>query len=268
MVPRHETSSKRGTKSWGAYGRRMTRALVAILLVVLPATTACGQDTTAPDLDDAESRILFIGNSLTYENDLPGAVATVAGAVGRDVSVASVAWPNYALEDHWYDGIADVIRTLTPDVVVMQQGPSSLPESQVHLATWADSLSRVVKEIGGTPAMMMVWPPPGYSFDAVRDSYRGAAEKIDGVFIPAGEALRALSVRAPGTSPYGPDAFHPSDAGTVLAAYVVVGTLFDDPVAGLDARLSARNGGRSIDVRGADLAVMQGIADSVVAAWR
>jgi len=239
-----------------------------MLLVALPATAACGQDATAPELDDAEYRILFIGNSLTYENDLPGAVATVAGARGRDVSVASVAWPNYALEDHWYDGVGDVIRALSPDAVVMQQGPSSLPESQLHLATWADSLSRVAKEIGATPAMLMVWPPPGYSFDAVRDSYRRAAEQTGGAFIPAGEALRALNAQAPGSSPFGRDGFHPSDVGTVLAAYVVVGTLLGESSQGLDTRLSARNDGRSIDVEGAAVGLMQAIADSVVVAWR
>lgn len=245
-----------------------TACIVTLVLVALGCLDATTR--TPPTLGDAEHRILFVGNSLTYANDLPGAVATVAGALGHDVAVASVARPNFALEDHWYTGIASVIAELAPDLIVMQQGPSSLPENQEHLAVWSDSLSRLVREVGGEPALLMVWPSlsRAHAFDDVRDGYRAAAERVDGHFFPAGEALRALHDSYPDFSPFGPDGFHPSDYGTVVAAYVVVGTFFDEAVSGLPGRLEAANGGRDLDLLLDEANALQTIADSVVAAWR
>ncbi|NNF13773.1 MAG: SGNH/GDSL hydrolase family protein [Gemmatimonadetes bacterium] len=246
---------------------RMTCVVFLHLAAIgcLDATTR-----TPPRLDEADHRILFIGNSLTYTNDLPGAVATVAGALGHDVAVASVARPNFALEDHWFTGIAAVINDLAPDVVVMQQGPSSLPENQEHLALWADSLSGLVRDVGGEPALLMVWPSlsRSHAFDDVRDAYMEAAERVDGHFFPAGEALRALHDSYPEFSPYGSDGFHPSDYGTVVAAYVLVSTYFEETVSGLPGRLEAANDGRVVDLLLDEATALQTVADSVVAAWR
>jgi hypothetical protein len=44
--------------------------------------------------------VLFIGNSLTYTNDLPGTVAALASQVSDTIRVQSVALPNLALIDH------------------------------------------------------------------------------------------------------------------------------------------------------------------------
>lgn len=262
VPPRDETTESRWIGSW----------LPAVFALHV-AALGCLEDPvpTAPPLREGDHRILFVGNSLTYTNDLPGAVVTVAHALDRDVAVASVAYPNFALEDHWYSGIADVVGELAPDVVVMQQGPSSQPQNQRHLAAWSDSLSGVVRRVDGEPALLMVWPSLSreLAFDDVRDAYYAAAEGVGGAFIPVGEAFRALYAHDPELSPFGPDGFHPSDVGTVLAAYVVIGTLFGDPVTGLPAELETPpEGGRMISLDAEAAPVLQSIADSVVAAWR
>jgi hypothetical protein len=247
--------------------------LLVCLLTVLPLSTGC-RDLTVPatvPTADGPMGILFLGNSLTLANDLPGAVATVAEARGIEVRTATAAYPNFSLEDHFKAGIPDVILQSPPDIVVMQQGPSSLPESQVHLAMWADSLSRVIKGVGAEPALLMVWPPQSRAsaFDDVRDSYRNAALRVDGTFIPAGEALRALQEGHPELSPFSADGFHPSERGTVLAAYVIVGTLLERASTGLPAMLPAADpDGRVIDLDAETAAILQATADSVVAAWR
>ena len=256
--------------------RSRARAYAWLVVATLPSAVGClGQNgstgVTDITLGEADQRILFVGNSLTYTNDLPGAVATVAAALGHDVAVASVAYPNYALVDHWYTGFDGLVADLAPDVVVMQQGPSSLPENQVFLATWADTLSRAVRAAGGAPALLMVWPSldRAFAFDDVRDAYHNAAVGVGGTFIPAGEALRALYEQRPELSPFGADGFHPSDHGTILAAYVVAGTLLGDEVRGLDAWLEAApDGGRTIALDASAATLLQTIADSVVAAWR
>ncbi len=244
-----------------------------LLPTLLFLTTAACSTPAEPDpsFPDADLTVLFIGNSLTYTNSLPSAVTTIAAAAGHDVAVAMVAYPDFALEDHWNRGIAATIQGLQPDVVIMQQGPSSLPANQDHLAFWTGELAGVIRGAGGTPALLMVWPSLDrhFAFDDVRDSYRNAAQSVNGTFIPAGEALRALYDGHPESTPFGLDGFHPNDRGTILAAYVVVGTLLNARVTGLPAQLpAAGQGGRAVSLSQTEADLLQAIADSVVTAWR
>lgn len=171
--------------------------------------------------------MLFVGNSLTYTNDAPGMVAALAQADGVDLQHAVVAAPNFGLGDHWASGIEDVIRELAPDVVVLQQGPSSLESSRAYLLEWAGRIGEVVTEAGGRSALFMVWPESTRqeAFDAVRENYAAAAELLDGIFIPAGETWRAAWQLDPELPLYGPDGFHPSQLGSQAAALTIYAML-------------------------------------------
>lgn len=250
-----------------------TIRLFEIVVSLMAASASCGgtsPTSTVPTFDgEAEVRVLFVGNSLTYANDLPGMVATISAVAGASVSTATIAYPNYALQDHWASGLADRIRTSRPTVVVMQQGPSSLPESRANLVEWTDSVARVAREVGATPALLMVWPELArfYVFDAVRDSYHAAAEHVDGTFIPAGEAFRALRERHPEMDPYGTDGFHPSELGTVVSAFVVVRTLLGVRVTDLPSVLDAGGDTPRITLTDEEAHVLTSLADSVGDAW-
>jgi hypothetical protein len=102
-------------------GRRLRGLLPLLLLVGL---LSCGS-SAPPDLGDSLS-VLFVGNSLTYTENLPALVDGLGRAAELDrVRVASVAKPDHSLEDHWNDGEAlDSIDRGGWDAVVLQQGPS------------------------------------------------------------------------------------------------------------------------------------------------
>ena len=56
----------------------------------------------------------------------------------RAVEVDVRAPGGFALEDHWAEGSAlEALRAGGWDAVVLQQGPSSLPESGANLTEWA-----------------------------------------------------------------------------------------------------------------------------------
>jgi hypothetical protein len=208
------------------------QALLFRVAALTVATAAACDSPSEPGFDDAEVRILFVGNSLTYTNDLPDLVATIADVAGIDVSTVTEAAPNFSLQEHWNDGIAQRIRALDPDLVVMQQGPSSLPQNQLHLRAWADSLARVVREVDAVPALFMVWPATDrlFAFDDVRDAYLLAAQDVGGVFVPAGEAWREVWKDDPDAMLFGSDGFHPSRLGSVVAALTLAYALLDvDP---------------------------------------
>jgi hypothetical protein len=226
--------------------RAQRKTGTALALATLQLSACLGGAPVEPNLGEADLRVLFVGNSLTSANGLPLMVQTIAEAAGHTFAALEITANNSSLEDHWYSGVAQYIRDLEPDVVVMQQGPSSLPESQVHLREWTATLDAVVKEVGGRSALFMVWPEDARrftAFDDVRQSYSDAAEAVDGIFIPAGEAWREMWELDPAAPLYGFDGFHPSYLGSVVAALTIYRMLFDETVTGLPPALSPTTAG-------------------------
>ena len=246
---------------------------LTVCLFFIAGSSACADDPTRPTSDDqpglpdADIRVLFIGNSLTFTNDLPALFATVTEAAGHSVAFSSVTVANFSLEDHWNAGVADVIARERADVVVLQQGPSSLPENQVRLRTWSENLAGSIRAAGGEPALYMVWPESTRmeAFDAVRDSYKDAAEAVNGPFIPGGETWRAAWARDPDLQLYGPDGFHPSQLGSIAVALTMYAVLFDTTVSHLPARLVPTSPGLDpIDLSPETAAILFAAVDETV----
>ncbi|HUG52526.1 MAG TPA: hypothetical protein VMR21_02950 [Vicinamibacteria bacterium] len=151
----------------------------------------------------------------------------VARASGQHLQASAVTLPGASLDDHWQDGRAlRAIRSRRFDVVVLQQGPSTLPESRAALVASTRRFSAEIRKTGARPALLMVWPLPGQTFEAVAASYRAAAEEADTLLLPVGEAFGLALARDPALRIFGPDGFHPDPAGTWLAALTVACTLF------------------------------------------
>ena len=206
------------------------RAIAALALATV-ATTAGAQTAAAPEPLPAAPLVLFVGNSLTYANDLPALVRAEARARGRAVRTRMIAYPGFSLEDHWHLGLADSIRSIAPDFVVMQQGPSSLPESRAQLVAWTDSVARVARAAGAEPIVLMVWPPleRAFAWDAVRDSYVAAALAAGARVARAGERIREALAADPAAPLLAADGFHPALAGSRVAAAAVADVLLSEP---------------------------------------
>jgi hypothetical protein len=193
-------------------------------------------------------RVLFVGNSLTATNDLPAVVAGLARATGRSLGYRTIAFGGFALEDHWAQGDARAaLASRTWDVIVMQQGPSALPESQVNLREWTSRFADEARAAGTRPALLTVWPE-SYRRGALRDviaSYRRAAAAARADLFPAGLAWQIAWGCRPALGLYGPDGFHPSALGTYAAALVLYGRLFKAPLVGIRALMPARVGART-----------------------
>ena len=217
--------------------RRIAAFARAAALLFVAAPVAClgstdPGDFPLPEFTDADLRVLYVGNSLTYTNNLPGVVRALAVADGRTVSDIAYAAPDFSLEDHWRTGIASEIRRLEPDVVVMQQGPSSLPQNKAHLNFWSAQIAAVAREVGAAPTLFMVWPEATRqsAFLDVADSYAAAAAFNSALLAPAGGTWLKAWELEPTLQFYGADGFHPSYLGTLAAAHAMYAVLFEvDP---------------------------------------
>jgi hypothetical protein len=187
-------------------------------------------------------RILFIGNSLTATNDLPAVLEAFARAQGVTIETRTVAFPDHSLEDHW--NRREARRAIADggwDYVVLQQGPSAQRESQRLLREYTTRFAEEITRAGARPALFMVWPASGRINDlpGVIESYRTAAEDVDAVLLPAGDAWRRMWERDRTARLYGADGFHPSGLGTYLSALVMYCQFTGHSVAGLPSPFSS-----------------------------
>jgi hypothetical protein len=198
-----------------------------------PPSPAPGPRVPNPPGIGAGARVLFIGNSLTAANDVPGMVQALADAVGLDWHVEVELAGGGGLEQHWERGLVQGrIGSGHWDAVVLQQGPSSLAESRANLRHWTGEFDALVRQAGGRSALYMVWPELSRFawFDRVRDSYALAARDVGGWFLPAGEAWRAAWAEHRGLQLYGSDGFHPTVAGSWAAALTIFAGLSGESV--------------------------------------
>lgn len=193
----------------------------------------------------APARVLFVGNSLTYYNELPLMLEAIAAQAGIDVDTEAVTIGGASLQDHYRDrtALAEISRGHY-QLVILQQGPSSLAESQEHLLEWSQRFTTAIRASGARPALYMVWPERARLayFGAVHMSYRNAALAVGGMFIPAGDTWLHAWQSEPELALYGPDQFHPSALGSYAAALSMFAELFRQSPVGLPARLHLANG--------------------------
>jgi hypothetical protein len=238
--------------------RQPSKAIFALLFAMelgrsVPAAAA---DPPADSL-----RVLFIGNSLTYFNDLPAMLAALAKAGGRaPLSWEGVLVPGASLEDQWRSGEARrAIARGKWDFVVLQQGSSASPEGRTMLLGYADRFAREIRAAGARPAIYMVWPSSSRTsdFDDVSQSYRLAARQVDGLLFPVGEAWREAGGRDGKLALYSPDGLHPTPAGSYLAALVMYGRLYEQSGVGLPGKLLLPGGAAAVELSDAHARILQ-----------
>ena len=210
-----------------AHGRNklsLGKFVVALAILMFSVTTAYGQNN-----DKKTYRLLFVGNSLTYYNNLPELVKKQAKKQGVRIKYEMVAKPNYAIVDHWVEGeVQKLISKHKYDYVIVQQGPSSQQEGRQMLIESGKDYAQLCKDSNATLCYFMVWPSRTYyyTFDGVIKNHKAAATLNDAILLPVGEVWKDYFDRTNDFQYYGEDGFHPSLLGSKVAAWVIVEHLF------------------------------------------
>ena len=225
--------------------------LLLIALIIIPSL----------GISQQALNVLFIGNSYTYVNDLPGTFAQIAAAMGDQATVDSKANGGFTFQMHSQDPVTyQKINSQAWDYVVIQgqsQEPS-FPYAQVNTQSipYAMQLADSVyanhdcaqvnyfmtwgREVGDPQ-----WDSINtfYKMNArLRDAYLRIADSSQASVSPVGAAWRYIRDTQPNIMLYAGDGSHPSVAGTYLAASVFYVSLFQKAItpnlaytAGLDA---------------------------------
>jgi hypothetical protein len=243
------------------------RYLRLLLIVVIPGCLNLDfeEEQTDLGLDPASLNILFIGNSLTFTNDLPNMLGALIDSA--DQGPVDVRWktePNLGLQDHWVRGeVLPMIEGGGWDFVIMQQGPSAT-EGRPSLLEYSKRFGDAIRASGAEPALYMVWPADDRAFDwdGVRESYAMAADSAMGLFLPAGEGWR-VAWEADSTLPfYSTDGFHPTVLGTYMAALVIFERLTGETPIGLPDRFQMKSG-PTVSITPARAVILQNAAREV-----
>ena len=213
----------------------LVRGAIAVALVTLAFVVWRKQHPhfTVRDIratkNDAALRVLFIGNSHTFVNDLPVAFAKLVEAKhpSRPLAITDVTMGGVTLADHLADGTA--ARTIARerwDYVVLQE-QSDIPRGAPEQLE--DAVRRFAPLIEAAHARTVLYEvPPHRGATPTFDAYDRAARAANAIVVRAGEAwVRALS-RDHAIVLYQDDGNHPAKAGTYLTACVFYATLLEE----------------------------------------
>ena len=130
-----------------------------MISMVLLSCLSCSGKSPVLDTNEDGLRVLFIGNSLTYSNDLPVMLHRMLQNAEIPIAkIESVAFANFGLQDHWVSGEARTeIATGGWDIVVLQQGPSAT-EGRPSLLEYSERFAEEIAAAGAQTALYMVWP--------------------------------------------------------------------------------------------------------------
>ena len=209
----------------------MMRVYVITLAITLAVFSTSAQQAAAP------TRILFIGNSLTFWNDglwvhlermARRATPPLALTTGRSV------FPGAFFKSLWERREPrEAIRSRRYDVVVLQE---DLPETRVEdFREHARRFVGEVRQAGARPVLLMAWAYPRLGWIAMAEiaaAHRAAAAELKVDVAPVGLAWERARQQRASLNLYAPDREHPSVAGTYLTTAVVYATVFSkDPTA-------------------------------------
>jgi PKD repeat protein len=208
---------------------------LALFLSFFAATHACAQ------VNNRKYRVLFLGNSYTYVNNLPAVLTNAAASVGDTVVHDENTIGGYTLQQHSTNTTS--VGKITAggwDYVVLQEQSQlpSFPISDVETdvfpyARALDSLVHKYNSCGrsmfymtwgrknGDASNCPTWPPvcTYAGMDSLlQQRYRMMADSNDAVLSPAGAVWKYIRANYPTIDLYQSDESHPSEAGTYAAA--------------------------------------------------
>ena len=197
-------------------------AVLLLTFTCIPVAAAQTASPAAPKSDDA-LKVLFVGNSYTYYNNLSAIVAAFAAAApsAKQLLPKDHTMGGATLERIWdLRTTRDALALQKWDFVVLQEHsywPISSPERMFDAARKFDLAG---KAIGAKTVLFLTWArqaSPGEQ-PLLNAAYKSSATRLDALIAPVGPAWQIALALDPKLSLYAFDGRHPSATGSYIAA--------------------------------------------------
>jgi hypothetical protein len=185
----------------------------------------------------AKLKVLFIGNSFTARNDLPGLIAQLAAARGGRLEHKLISAGGASLRMHWNKGDAQKeIATKQYDYVVLQE-QSTLPvKNAKRMHENIRLFDDVIKAAGARTVLYMTWArrhePQNQKL--ITDACNSIGAELQAIVVPVGEAWKTFLAKHKTPALHDADNSHPSLAGSYLSACVFFSVLYNQSPVGID----------------------------------
>ncbi len=198
-----------------------------------------------PQEHEGPLRVLFIGNSYTAYNDVPGEFAALMQAGGHPVEVRESVNGGWSLSMHlMHDETLDRIAEGGWDYVVLQE-QSAVTNPEVVMYPAVRQLDQKIRGVGSETVLFMTWgrrdglAAAGYPDYAslqtrITANYLAIAEELDLIVAPVGIAWRSALAADPDLDLWAGDGSHPSRQGAYLAACVFYAVMSGQSPEGLE----------------------------------
>ena len=212
--------------------------LLAVLALLLAACGGSGgggpsEAPPPPPPTAAQVSVLFMGNSHTSANNLPGMVAALVRATGRTVLTAEAPGWMFLEERAIHGPSLDLLRERRWSFVVLQAQKYSSSGMFEYSTEGAEVLIRKAREVGAVPILFPEWPRRGIAeTQRIYDLHASIARRTPACVAPVGQAWDLALARDPTMVLHADDGNHSAPAGALLAALVIAATLTgSDPAA-------------------------------------
>jgi hypothetical protein len=191
------------------------------------------------------TRILFIGNSFTQRNDLPGLLAELAAARGITLEHELISQGGASLRRHWNAGRAQQAIAEGGFNFVVLQEQSTLPvKNAARMAENVRLFAEPIRAAGAKMVLYMTWARrhAPEAQQAITAAYQSIGTELGALVVPVGLAWQRFLAAHDAPPLHDRDESHPTLAGTYLAACVFLATLFGQNPVGIEtgpATLSA-----------------------------
>jgi hypothetical protein len=182
-----------------------------------------------------EVRVLFVGNSLTYFNEMPWVAEQVASSLNVQPPLRAhfSGTSGLTLRQHWDRGrVVRDIREGRYDYVVLQPQSSEIVRSPSETFEYARRIAKEIRGSGAEPLVFLTWAPRTvtYTQGEYNDQYRKLASELGAALVPVGIAWQSL--RDQGLELFDGSGLHPNLAGTYLVACAFVAAIYRRSVEG------------------------------------
>ena len=209
----------------------MFRALLLALFVSACGGSGGGSSSASPGplpSGTAQVQLLFMGNSHTSVNDVPGMVAALVKAGRPDKTVEAVTAPSWmSLEDRAHDAASlALLRSRSWKFVVLQAQDYSSSGLFLYPIDGAVSLVGEARKVGAVPILFPEWPRLGINeTQRIYDLHLSIAREAPACVPPIPQAFDLSLARNPDIVLHAADGNHSAPAGAFLAALVIATTM-------------------------------------------
>jgi hypothetical protein len=206
----------------------------AFIIVITILIIIINKNTCSAQIERDTLKILFVGNSYTYYENLPQIISIISDSSKTKLITKKSTLGGSSLSEHWRGARGlktnEIIKSGRFDIVVLQEYSMGSINEQDSVHKYLKLFCDFIKDNEAKPYLYLTWARekvPQYQ-ETINKVYLEAAKENEAVIVPVGKAWALAKQLRPNIELYDVDGSHPSKLGTFLTACVFVATILDE----------------------------------------